>query len=80
MFVIIFLTFALMCYSFLGAMFPLPQIIYAMALDGLLFPFLGSRSSQFKTPLVTTLISGLLTGNSFCNYYHYLPLLPKIYL
>lgn len=43
-------------------MFPLPRIIYAMASDGLVFKFLGDVSPRFQTPVVGTLIAGLLTG------------------
>ncbi|KAL0839151.1 hypothetical protein ABMA28_017121 [Loxostege sticticalis] len=48
--------------SLLGAVFPLPRIIYAMANDGLLFKFLGTVSSRFQTPLVGTMMAGLFTG------------------
>ncbi|CAH1772769.1 unnamed protein product [Owenia fusiformis] len=48
--------------SLLGAMFPLPRVIYAMASDGLLFRFLARVNERFKTPLIATLISGLFAG------------------
>ncbi|CAH1378518.1 unnamed protein product [Tenebrio molitor] len=51
-----------LCASLFGAMFPLPRIIYAMASDSLIFRFLGRVSSRFKTPVVGTLLAGLLTG------------------
>ncbi|CAH2048329.1 unnamed protein product, partial [Iphiclides podalirius] len=51
-----------LCSSLLGAVFPLPRIIYAMASDGLLFRFLGAVSERFQTPLAGTLLAGLLTG------------------
>ena len=50
--------------SLLGAMFPLPRVIYAMASDGLLFQFLGTISERFKTPVAGTLLSGLFAGES----------------
>lgn len=54
----------LFCFSLFGAMFPLPRIIYAMAMDGLIFQFLGQVHHYFKTPFYGTLIAGLLTGLS----------------
>lgn len=43
--------------SLLGAIFPLPRIIYSMAQDGLIFSWLGSVNSHFKTPINATIIS-----------------------
>ncbi|CAH0554504.1 unnamed protein product [Brassicogethes aeneus] len=51
-----------LCASLFGAMFPLPRIIYAMASDSLIFRFLGKVSDRFKSPIVGTMISGILTG------------------
>lgn len=48
--------------SLFGAMFPLPRIIYAMSTDGLIFKFLGRVNEKFKTPVVGTLVAGLVTG------------------
>nr|XP_022908557.1 high affinity cationic amino acid transporter 1-like [Onthophagus taurus] len=48
--------------SLFGSMLPLPRILYALASDGLIFKFLGSVNSTFSTPLVGTLIAGLITG------------------
>ena len=42
----------------LGAMFPLPRVVYAMANDGLLPRCLGSVHYYFKTPLQATLLAG----------------------
>lgn len=48
--------------SLLGAMFPMPRVIYAMADDGLLFKFLASINERTKTPLVATIVSGIISA------------------
>lgn len=48
--------------SLFGAMYPLPRVIYAMANDGLIFRFLGEVHPKYKTPLLGTLLAGVLTG------------------
>ncbi|XP_047984271.1 cationic amino acid transporter 2-like [Leguminivora glycinivorella] len=48
--------------SLVGALFPLPRIIYAMASDGLLYKWLGNIHSRFQTPMGGTLIAGVFTG------------------
>ncbi|KAJ1527058.1 hypothetical protein ONE63_008599 [Megalurothrips usitatus] len=48
--------------SLFGAMYPLPRVIYAMANDGLIFKFLGEVHPKYKTPLVGTLLAGVVTG------------------
>ncbi|KAL8622687.1 hypothetical protein ACOMHN_009321 [Nucella lapillus] len=48
--------------SLMGAMFPLPRILYAMGSDGLLFRSLGRVSDRFHTPLLGTVVSGLFAG------------------
>jgi amino acid transporter len=48
----------------MGAMLPLPRVIYAMASDGMIFRFLGKIHPRFQTPLIGTLLAGLLTGTN----------------
>jgi len=48
--------------SLLGAMFPLPRVIYAMASDGVIFRWLGQIHPRFQTPFWATLLSGFVTG------------------
>lgn len=40
----------------------MPRIVYAMAQDGLIFRFLAKINQRFKTPLIATLVSGILAG------------------
>lgn len=54
-------TFGL-CASLMGAMFPLPRIVYAMSNDGLIFEWMGRIHPRFKTPMLGTLFVGTLTG------------------
>lgn len=54
-------VFAL-CTSLLGAMFPLPRILYAMAEDGVLYKILHRVHPWTKTPLISTILSGLLAA------------------
>ncbi|XP_055384351.1 cationic amino acid transporter 2 isoform X2 [Condylostylus longicornis] len=51
-----------LCASLMGAMFPLPRVVFAMSADGLLYQFMGRISDRFKTPFNGTLITGFLTG------------------
>ncbi|KAB0393544.1 hypothetical protein E2I00_003275, partial [Balaenoptera physalus] len=48
--------------SLLGAMFPMPRVIYSMADDGLLFRGLARIHARTRTPIMATLASGTLAG------------------
>ncbi|CAG2162833.1 unnamed protein product [Oppiella nova] len=48
--------------SLLGAMFPLPRVLYSMASDGVIFRFLATVHPKFKTPLLATGVSGVFAG------------------
>lgn len=46
----------------IGAIFPLPRIMFAMAEDGLLFGVFAKVHHKFKTPTWGILIAGFLTA------------------
>jgi len=48
--------------SLLGAMFPLPRVLYAMASDGVIPRVLAKVHPTFQTPLSATLFSGCLAA------------------
>ena len=51
-------------YSLLGSIFPMPRVIYAMAEDGVLFKVLARINPKTKTPLIATMTSGVVAGES----------------
>ncbi len=48
--------------SLLGALFPLPRVIYAMASDGLVFRWFALVSPTFQTPVRATVVAGTFAG------------------
>ncbi|CAH0554871.1 unnamed protein product [Brassicogethes aeneus] len=54
-------VFAL-CTSMLGAMFPLPRVIYAMANDGVIFKSLAKINPKTQTPVYASVLSGIFSG------------------
>jgi len=48
--------------SLLGAMFPLPRVLYAMASDGVIPRVLAKVHPTFQTPLTATLFSGFMAA------------------
>lgn len=44
----------------------MPRVIYAMAEDGLLFRFLSMVHTRTKTPLMATVMSGIVAGKRLC--------------
>lgn len=44
--------------SLMTCIFPMPRIIYAIAEDGLLPPWVGKVSKRFNTPVIATLLCG----------------------
>lgn len=51
-----------LCTNLLGAMFPLPRVLYAMSSDGIIYKRLRSINIRTKTPLLATVLAGLLAA------------------
>ncbi|KAG1649584.1 Cationic amino acid transporter 2 [Nymphon striatum] len=54
--------------SLLGAMFPLPRVVYSMAKDGVVYRWLGYINSKTKTPVIATAIGGFLAAFMACMF------------
>ncbi|KAL0973922.1 hypothetical protein UPYG_G00212980 [Umbra pygmaea] len=50
--------------SLLGSIFPMPRVIYAMGEDGVLFKALARINPKTKTPIIATMSSGVVAGES----------------
>ena len=50
--------------SMMGSIFPLPRGVYSMAQDGLIFRWLGRVNQWTDTPVLATVISGILVALS----------------
>jgi len=48
--------------SLIGALFPLPRMLYAMASDGLIFKFLAKVHPKTEIPVIATVLSGALAA------------------
>ena len=48
--------------SLVGAIYPLPRVLYSMSVDGLVFKFFSHINPKTKIPILGTLCSGLLAG------------------
>lgn len=49
----------------MGALFPMPRIVFAMAEDGLLFRAFARVNYKTLTPTLATIVSGTLSGIAF---------------
>lgn len=54
--------------SLVGALFPLPRIIFAMAEDGLLFKALAHINHKTLTPTLATIVAGVLAATFACFF------------
>lgn len=50
--------------SLIGAIFPVPRVVYSMAEDGLLFRKLAQVHPRTQTPVLATVLCGLIAGRT----------------
>lgn len=62
MIIILKTIFLIISLSLLGAIFPLPRVLYAMGSDGIIFRFLAIVHPKYQTPLIATAVSGVFAG------------------
>lgn len=48
--------------SLIGALLPIPRVVYSMANDGLMYKFLASVHPAFGTPFTATLVTSIIAG------------------
>lgn len=51
-------------YSLMGAIFPVPRVVYSMAEDGLLFRRLARVHPRTHTPVLATVLCGIIAGDN----------------
>ncbi|XP_053685338.1 cationic amino acid transporter 3 [Sabethes cyaneus] len=51
-----------LCTSLLGAMFPLPRVLYAMSTDGVIYKKLKTVHPKTQTPVLATILAGILAA------------------
>ena len=48
--------------SLLGSLLPLPRVLYAIAADGLIFRFIAWIHPRLQTPVIATILGGIISG------------------
>ena len=46
------------------SLMPIPRLLYSMAKDGLVFKILARVNSRTDTPVIATIVTGVLTGKT----------------
>lgn len=50
--------------SLIGSIFPVPRVVYSMAEDGLLFRKLAHVHPRTHTPVLATIVCGIIAGKT----------------